>query len=184
MKPCWLFETQEPIRVFLPAAARIIKGDLTVCFEHAHTPPRVIQFYSQHRSRYRYKPERDTISPRTRLFYCRLTPEFTDRVLEMAQVFAIKDMLWHMRGYDEKRLIFYSHDACDGADVVASPLLPEALIRHLGREAHCDVERTKTLINWEEIIRIGNSEPDGAANGSQPIRSERNRTLSAAGSRR
>lgn len=33
-------------------------------------------------------------------------------------------------------------------------------------------------------IRIDNSEPDGPANGSQPIRSETNRTSSAAGSRR
>jgi len=38
-------------------------------------------------------------------------------------------------------------------------------------------------IQWENWIKA-NIEPDGAANGSQPIRSETNRTSSAAGSRR
>jgi hypothetical protein len=37
---------------------------------------------------------------------------------------------------------------------------------------------------WPYLIRIKKVEPDGAANGSQPIRSETNQTASTAGSRR
>ena len=39
-------------------------------------------------------------------------------------------------------------------------------------------------ISFEDTVGPGKSEPDGAANGSQPVRSETNLTSSAAGSRR
>ena len=38
--------------------------------------------------------------------------------------------------------------------------------------------------NFSAAVELARAEPDGAANGSQPIRSETNRTSSAAGSRR
>jgi tetratricopeptide (TPR) repeat protein len=45
-------------------------------------------------------------------------------------------------------------------------------------------ENEKLLTAINRRIKEGNPQPDGAANGSQPARSETNRTSSAAGSRR
>jgi hypothetical protein len=41
-----------------------------------------------------------------------------------------------------------------------------------------------TYTNFSAAVELARAEPDGAANGSQPIGSETNRTSSAAGSRR
>jgi hypothetical protein len=56
--------------------------------------------------------------------------------------------------------------------------------RHGGQKEITLEEAEAILLSWGLKRLSHNSEPDGAANGSQPIRSETNRTSSAAGSRR
>lgn len=65
---------------------------------------------------------------------------------------------------------------------------PKTFKTYSGEEA---IEKLKEMgleppedMDWEKATNHASSQPDGATNGSQPIRSQNNRTSSAAGSRR
>ena len=61
------------------------------------------------------------------------------------------------------------------------------MLCYAGKSVTIDYERVtpETVMVIKAGVEVTlNAEPDGAANGSQPIRSEKNGTSSAAGSRR
>ena len=151
MTPSWRFTTIDPIAEFLPAAARVLRGYNTLCIEHAHTDKDALELYSRHVSEDVYWPLRDTISPHTSLYYCHLTPEFVNGLLRLAGSRDTSSFLWHIRGYDGQRLIFYSHDACDGGEVLVSSRFPEGLITQLACEAGCNARPDEAKIDWESI---------------------------------
>ena len=72
----------------------------------------------------------------------------------------------------------------EGSWITAKLVLIKLDIGHVaGVEAIYDVEKDK-VVYCESLSYIIGIEQDGAANGSQPFRSETNRTSSAVGSRR
>ena len=70
--------------------------------------------------------------------------------------------------------------AAQAANTMATVLRGYALERNLGSVALLE----RAVPRKRDRHTAGNGEPDGAANGSQPIGSETNPTSSAAGSRR
>lgn len=147
----WRLTTTDPVAEFLPAAASILRGYNTLCIEHAGTDKRALELYSRHASKDAYWPQRDTISPHTSLFYCHLTPEFVDELLRLTESMDKSGLLWHIRGYDGKRLIFRCHDACDGGAVFVSSRFPEGLVQQLARESGCSARPDNAEIDWETV---------------------------------
>lgn len=150
---CWRLNSCNPVWQFIPAAARLLEGVNVICIEHFGTIDPALELYERFRTERVYWPERDTYRPHTALYYCSLVPEFAEGLQSLAESYALSDFLWHIRGYDEKRMIFYSHDACDSSDILITPKVDQNLASKLAFETGCPL-RTQPAggIDWD-ILR-------------------------------
>jgi hypothetical protein len=108
-----------------------------------------------------------------------------DRVLSKQE----KDTLFeHLRGLVDTG--GYSVSAIDWTtktEISVKPVADEsAFVSRIdfGRVERIGAKKLRVVLDAEKLERISKAQPGGAANGSQPIRTETNRTSSAAGSRR
>jgi hypothetical protein len=70
-----------------------------------------------------------------------------DRVLhehEPAKVF------WHIKGYDDQRMLFSFHDADSGGSVCLSPKVAAKTIRAIGASLKCKPRKIETGYVWEK----------------------------------
>lgn len=151
MTRCWRLDSCDPVWQFIPAAARVLKGSNVVCIEHSGTIDPALELYARYRTDRAYWPLRDTISPHTALYYCRLVPEFADELQSIAESHDLSDFLWHIRGYDGKRMIFYSHDACDASSIWITPRFQEGLASQLASEAGSPLRSGEAGIEWDTL---------------------------------
>ena len=158
MKGDWSISTDNVAKGFLVAAAKCLKGEVTLCFEHAFTHGDALELYDRYQSARRYVVQRDTIFPRTRLYLCRLTEEFAQALSALAAKHETSDLFWHVKGYDDDRMIFYVHDAYCATDVVVTNRFSEGLVHQLAAASESKAEPCDSKIDWDRILRLRQKE--------------------------
>ena len=150
----WQVSPCSPVRDFLPAAAAILRGNITLCVEHAFTCEAGREFYSRYKIPHQFKALRDTSSPRTELFHCRFTSNFVAELISLLENEDIDDFLWHFRAYDNQRQIFYSHDAYyEEHSVLMSSRYSESLAGSISGRIGCELSTSTHTPDWESIQR-------------------------------
>src|SRR5215203_5015744 len=115
----WVLEPSS-VTSFLSAVARHLPEAHTASFEIRGACAQAKHVFTEHQAAGKYRSIRDTIFPRTQLYYCAISEKLSealDCVLveeEPAKVF------WHIKGFDDRHMLFSFHDADTGGSVCFS----------------------------------------------------------------
>ncbi|WAC18896.1 hypothetical protein OVA24_16820 [Luteolibacter sp. SL250] len=156
----WVLPIDNAAIGFLEAAASCLRGELTVCFEHAFADQKALDLYDANRTHRRFEIDRDTLEPETELHFCRLTLEFALQLTLLALERDASELFWHIKAFDEERLIFWIHDAYGESTVYLSGRVAESEVRHLSSECGSSASQIETSIDWELIRRVPDRDLD------------------------
>jgi hypothetical protein len=141
------------ITKFLSAVAQFLPEAHTASFEIRGACAEAKKVYAEHQSAKKYRPIRDTVFPRTQLYYCAISEKLSealDRVLveeEPAKVF------WHIKGFDDQHMLFSIHDADTGGSVCFSPKVDSKVVGKIATALSSEVEKIETRYDWEQDCR-------------------------------
>jgi len=144
----WSIPVDNIANGLLVAMAKWLKGEITLCFEHAFPLPAALELFSKHSSPARFVPERDTLSPHTHLYYCKLSHAFAEALAQLASSHDAGELFWHLKAYDSQRMILCVHDAYGPSTTWISGLLPEGLIRQIAEECQAEATGENAGIDW------------------------------------
>src|SRR5213075_3006202 len=120
----------------------------TVSFEIQSACSEARKMYSMNHSSVKLRPLRDTISPKTGLHYCTITYSLVDDLEQVLLGKAVKEVFWHVKGYDDRRLLFSIHDADMGDSAFLSGHIDGKIVRAIASEIGREATRLKTRYNW------------------------------------
>jgi hypothetical protein len=145
----WEIPNITSVPAFLRALLKHVSSTVTVSFEIYRAPAEVSLVYLQHRSNANYQPWRDTISPRTRVFFCDLNRPFISELNRLLKTHEPYKVFWHIKGFVDGYLFFYIHDADMGKSVLLSPRISNAAVRAIALSVKRVPERVDSYINWD-----------------------------------
>jgi len=98
---------------------------------------------------------------RTRLYYCTVSPGLAEDLEVLLRSHPIKEVLWHIKGFGDRRLLFAIHDADLGDSVFLSGDIESRIVRAVGAAIGRKPAKTQTHYDWEE-----NHQPKGGSRTS------------------
>jgi hypothetical protein len=146
----WELDVDCSPTLFLTAIARHLPTAHTVSFEIRGACPQARRVYAKHRSPKKYRPLRDTISPRTHLYYCSISEPLSDQLDGVLHEHELAKVFWHIKGYDDQHLLFSFHDADSGGSVCLSPQVAPKTIRAIAAALKCKPRKIETRYVWEQ----------------------------------
>src|SRR4051812_42371202 len=136
--------------VFLTAVARHLPTAHTASFEIRSACLLARRVYAQHRSPKKYRPLRDTISPRTHLYYCLISETLSDQLDHVLREHEPAKVFWHIKGFDDQHMLFSFHDADSGGSVCLSPKVAPKAVRAIAAALKCKPRKIETRYVWKE----------------------------------
>ena len=149
----WELDPIDSATAFLCAVARHLPEARTASFEIRGACFQARRIYSQHRSSMRYRPIRDTIAPRTHLYYCLISEALSDELERVLQEQEPAKVFWHIKGFSERKMLFSFHDADSGGSVCLSPYVAPKGVRAIGAALGCKPRKIETRYVWEQDCR-------------------------------
>lgn len=146
----WTFDTISSVPKLLAAVSEFLPTAQTVSFEIANACPEAEAVYSKHKASENFRPSRDTIAPRTQLHYCVISKSLAADLEGVLRHHEIKKVFWHIKGFDDRKLLFAIHDADLGDPVFLSGLIDAAVIRSIGSALDQTPTRLPTGYDWDE----------------------------------
>jgi hypothetical protein len=128
-------------------------GAHTVSFEIQKACSEARKIYAKHHSSVKLRPARDTISPRTQLHYCIVSQALADDLEDLLQSRDTKEVFWHIKGFDDQRMLFSIHDADLGDSAFLSSHIDSKIVRAIGSAVGREPTKLQTRYDWDENYR-------------------------------
>ncbi len=145
----WEIEAITSVPKFLAAVATHLPAATIASFEIQGACPEAQQAFLKHRTAPNLRPFRDTVFPKTHLYYCLISRALADDLEAVLRDHQVKDVLWHVKGYDGRKLLFAIHDADSGGSACISPHVSAEAVQNIA----ASLGRTATIIqtghNWD-----------------------------------
>jgi hypothetical protein len=149
----WAFDTIPSVPKLLAAVSEFLPTARTVCFEIANACPEAEAVYSKHKASENLRPSRDTFSPKTQLQYCVISKSLAADLENVLRHHEIKKVFWHIKAFDDRKLLFAIHDADLGDPVYFSGLIDAAVIQSIGSAINQTPTQLQTGYDWNENHR-------------------------------
>lgn len=146
----WVLEAVCSPTIFLTAAARHLPTAHTASFEIRAACPQARRVYARHRSPKKYRPLRDTFSPRTHLYYCLISETLSDQLNGVLREHKPAKVFWHIKGFDDQHMLFSFHDADSGGSVCLSPQVAPKAVRAIAAALKCKPRKIEARPVWGE----------------------------------
>jgi hypothetical protein len=141
------------IAKFLSAVARFLPEAHTASFEIRGACAEAKAVYAQYQSPIKYRPIRDTIFPRRQLYYCGISEELSNGLEDVLREREPAKVFWHIKGFDDRYMLFAFHDADSGGSVCFSPKVNSKTVRKIATALSCKLEKIETRYDWEADCR-------------------------------
>ena len=138
---------------FLAVVARHIPEAHTASFEIRGACAEAQEVYAQYRSPIKYSPIRDTIFPRTQLYYSVISEDLSKALEGVLRGHEPAKVFWHIKGFDDRHMLFALHDADTGGLVCFSPKVDSKRIHKITAALCCNAEKIETRYDWEKDCR-------------------------------
>lgn len=145
----WEMESITSVPALLSAVSEFLPEARTVSFEIQNASPDARKTYARHRSPEKLQPFRDTISPRTQLHYCLISKSLSDDLNALLRSHEVKEVFWHVKGFDDGKMLFAIHDADMGDSVFFSGHIDRNVIRSIGLAIGREPTRRQTAYDWD-----------------------------------
>lgn len=149
----WEIDSITSLPKFLAAAFQHLPAAHTVSFEIQNACPEARKVYAKHHTKAKFRPFRDTISPKTQLHYCTISPSLADDLEQLLRSHAVKEVFWHVKGYGDQKLLFAIHDADMGASMFLSGHIESKIVRAIASDIGRKPNKLQTGYNWDEDHR-------------------------------
>jgi hypothetical protein len=149
----WEIDSIKSVPKFLAAVIEHLPTARTVSFEIQSACSEARKVYSMNHSPVKLRPLRDTISPKTGLHFCNLTASLVDDLEQILLNKPVKEVFWHVKGYDDRKLLFSIHDADMGDSAYLSGHIDGKIIRAIASQIGREAARLKTGYDWDEDHR-------------------------------
>jgi len=151
----WELDAITSVPDFLIAVVEHLPAVQTVCFEIEAASSDARKIYAKHHSTTKYRPLRDTISPRTQLHYCTISKRLADDLARLLRHEEVTNVFWHVKGFGPEKLLFSLHDADLQDSVCLSPQVDSKIVRAIGLAIGRKPKKIQTRYNWDENHKSG-----------------------------
>src|SRR5438045_8121419 len=107
----WEIDSIISVPKFLTAVAQHLPAAHTVTFEIQSACAEARKVYAAHHAPAKLRSFRDTISPKTQLHSCTIGLSLAEDLERVLRSHEVKEVLWHVKGYGDQKLLFAIHDA-------------------------------------------------------------------------
>jgi hypothetical protein len=145
----WVIPNIPAVPTFLRAVSNQVSGAITISFEIYRPPSDVNLVYLQHGSNTGYRPWRDTILPRTRVYFCDLNRALISDLTRLLKVYEPRKVFWHIKGFVEGNLVFWIHDADMEVSALISPKISSAAVRAIALSVKRAPARIDSNVDWD-----------------------------------
>jgi hypothetical protein len=132
----------------LAAVAQFLPEADTVAFEISNPCPEAQELYTRHLSSSKFRPDQDTHFPETSLYYCKISKSLADDLEGVLHDQEIKNVFWHIKGFDDRRMLFSIHDADMGDPAYFSGRIEDEIISRLATALEQTPVQIETSYNW------------------------------------
>ena len=146
----WGIDSFDSIPHFLQAIIEFLPAVKTLSFEIHGECDEVREFYSKHMSSVKLRPSRDTIYPKTKLYYCSASFPLVSGLKALLQKRKNGDLFWHIKGYDDSKMLFALHDADSLCCAALSPIIDVKTIHSIATELNCKPETFESGFDWNQ----------------------------------
>lgn len=151
----WEIDSITSVPKFLAATAQHLPAAHTVSFEIQAACSEARKIYAEHHSQAKYRPARDTLSPRTQLHYCIISRALADDLEGLLRSHEVKEVFWHVKGFSDRELLFSIHDADLGDSAFLSSHIDSKVVRAIGSAIGRKPTKLSTQYDWDEDQRHG-----------------------------
>ena len=109
--------------------------------------------YAKHHSSEKFRPFRDTLSPKTQLHYCIISPSLAEDLERVLRSHDVKEVFWHVKGYGEQTLLFAIHDADMADSMFLSGHIDANVVRAIASDIGRKPSKLQTAYDWDEDHR-------------------------------
>lgn len=138
---------------FLAAVAQHLPSALTVSFEIQKACSEAGKVYATHHSSEKFRPSRDTLSPKTQLHYCIISASLAEDLERLLRSHEVKEVFWHVKGYDNEKLLFAIHDADMEDSIFLSGHIDAKIVLAIASDIGRKPTKLQTGYDWDEDHR-------------------------------
>jgi hypothetical protein len=149
----WEIDSITSLPKFLAAVAQRLPAAHTVSFEIQNACAEARKVYAKHHSPAKFHPLRDTLSPKTQLHYCTISPSLAEDLERLLQSREVKELFWHIKGYGDQTLLFAIHDADMGDSMFLSAHIDPKIVRAIASDIGRKPSKLQTGYDWDEDHR-------------------------------
>jgi hypothetical protein len=146
----WEIDSITSVPKFLASIAQYLPAAHTVSFEIQAACSEARRIYAKHQSQAKYRPSRDTISPRTELHYCIVSPALAEDLEALLRRHDLKEVFWHVKGFNDRKLLFAIHDADLGDSACLSSHIDSKLVHAISSALGRTPTKIQTKYDWDE----------------------------------
>ena len=146
----WEMDSITSVPKLLASVSQFLPEAHTVSFEIHKACPEAVKVYAKHHSSEKFRPQRDTIAPRTQLHYCIISKSLADDLDGILGRHKIRDVFWHVKGFGDRKMLFAIHDADLGDAVYLSGHIESKVVRAIGSAIGREPTRLQTGYDWDE----------------------------------
>ena len=149
----WEMDSITSVPKLLAAISEFLPAARTVSFEIQNACSDARKVYAKHHSLEKLRPSRDTIAPRTQLHYCLISRSLSEDLDAVLQSHEIKEVFWHLKGFDDRKMLFAIHDADMGDSMFLSAHIDAKIVRAIASDIGRKPSKLKTGYDWDEDHR-------------------------------
>jgi hypothetical protein len=149
----WEMDSITSVPKLLAAISEFLPAARTVSFEIQNACSDARKVYAKHHSLEKLRPSRDTIAPRTQLHYCLISRSLSEDLDAVLRSHEIKEVFWHLKGFDDRKMLFAIHDADMGDSVFFSGHIDGKVIHSIGLAIGRESTKLQTGYNWDKNYR-------------------------------
>lgn len=149
----WEIESITSVPRFLAAVAEFLPIARTVSFEINKPCAEAVKVYAKHHARVKLRPFRDTLFPKTQLHHCVVSSALADDLEQLLRGHDVREVLWHVKGFSEQKLLFSIHDADMGDSAFFSSDIADSVVRAIGTAVGRQATKLQTQYDWDEDCR-------------------------------
>jgi len=149
----WEMDSITSVPKLLAAISEFLPAARTVSFEIQNACSEARRIYAKHHSPEKFRPHRDTIAPRTQLHYGVMSKSLAEDLEEVLRSHKVRNVFWHIKGFDDRKMVFAIHDADMGDAVFFSGYIDRNVICSIGSAIGREPTNLQTGYDWDENHR-------------------------------
>jgi hypothetical protein len=151
----WWIAKVASVPALIAAVARHLRAVRSLSFEIHKPCADARSVYERHAARgVGLSPERDTRNYATDVFFCRVSVSLARDLEQVLRRHRAREVFWHVKGFDAKRMLIYVHDADMGQGALLASDIGAGTVHAIASELGRSPVRVEAGVEWNRDYRL------------------------------